>query len=255
MSIMDTENVEKGIQSEEESANTESAEVQEAESEQVASADQSEQTETEEAEPLYKGKKVLKTQDELLQYVKELEEKDAEVAVDETGSFYEPKASKVSKTKAEEVKITDDAQDLSTRLLLDPESVIKEIEEKAVAKIKKANHDEKDREAAWNGFYKSNKDLEPFRDLVDMETSRLLQQWELEKKAISWKEGFSVLSTNVRSIIKRIRENESDVSEVETSRKGTGISSSGDTHVVAGAAQKKNKTFTDQLKSLQATKR
>lgn len=210
--------------------------------------------------PLYKGKKEVKTQEELLAYVAELEgqipptEPTKPPATSEDSILAPEKNSGSTSSAAKiDLDLSDDEQVLAS-LLTNPKETVDKLAEKVLEKVKEESQTEYKAKEAWKNFYTANKDLEPFGDLVDLMTQSLKRKWEAEGRQVSWVEGSTILAQEARKIVKRIRGSDSEIEEVDTGKNPAMVSSSGNPAPRVGKEPGEKKSFSDQVRSWQQKK-
>jgi uncharacterized coiled-coil protein SlyX len=217
------------------------------------------------AKPLYVGKKEIKSQEELLAYVAELEKGPALPAEKEVVSAKqifdsedeeEAPAPVITggKKPASEPNLTED-QSILAQLIADPKKTIEEISEKVVAKIDETAQTKKQVQKVWEDFYKANPELAAHKELVEMKKEQLARKYAQAEKVPPLSEAFAELATEAKRIVKHIRDTDEEVEEVDTSKKNIGMSSTGNPAPKTVTTQPKVSNFTSAIRNFQESKR
>lgn len=144
-------------------------------------------------------------------------------------------------------------EELIEKFLTSPRAVMKQLREEVLADLRKDDQDRKVAKDSWNAFFETNADLVKVKDLVKLKTEELKAKWGSEKKQVSWEEGSKVLATEVRAMVRRVREASGDVEEVSDEHADL-TSSSGNPAPETVTKKAERKSFTNQIRSFQATK-
>jgi len=251
---------------------TENEEVETPETPEGTEAAEVTETEVEEAPEavVYEGKKKVKTQEELLAYVAELEGQipaedpvpvpdDAPVKT-ELGAMSEGIVeSEVPSQPSADFDLNDD-QAIVTELLVNPKQAVAKLTQKVLAEAEKITQAKEHKRATWVKFYEAHQDLEAVKeDLLPLVFDKLVRSWRQEIKAgtrktePTWEEGSKVLVSETRKLMKKFR-GDGPAEEVTGSGAPT-ISSSGSPapHAVTKSGASSN--FTDQVRSFQKKQR
>ncbi len=146
-----------------------------------------------------------------------------------------------------------DDQAIIEELLTSPKEFKKRLREEILADLRKGDQDREVVKNTWNAFFESNADLAKVKDLVKLKTTELQSKWASENKQVSWEEGSKILAADVRAMIRKVREASGDVEEVSDEQADL-TSSSGNPAPETVTRQVERKSFTNQIRSFQATK-
>lgn len=199
---------------------------------------------------IYVGKKKLKSHEELIEYVKELEggSKDNE-------PFLEPEGKSVSED-TEKPKSAKEAKDeILTQMLIDPEAFVEKLTSKVVANVRKSDEDSKQASDRWDRFYSENKDLSGHRELVQLVMDKHKNEYLSAKKDPGAEAGLKRLAEETRKLMTKIQSSDSEVETVDTGKKPTVVSSSGSPAPKTVTKPVERKGFLAQVKAHQESKR
>lgn len=194
---------------------------------------------TTETAAFYKGLKELKSPDEAVAYIRELENKVV------AASFAPPPAPATAEPATAQPQIN--LTELQMKMLSDPQAALQEVMEVATKSAKAAISEERTKENYWHGFYKRNPELDNFRDLVELATSTVIANAKAQKETLSIEDGEKRVVHYVNGILSRAK---STVEEVPT-RVGT-LHGGKRVQTVPVETTPKLTSFIDEVKSLQS---
>lgn len=161
--------------------------------------------EASDAAAFYKGLKEIKSPDEAVAYIRELENKVV------AASFTPPPAPATTEPATAQPNIN--LTELQMKMLSDPQAALQEVMDVATKSAKAAVTEERVKENYWQGFYKRNPELDNFRDLVELATSTVIANAKAQKETLSVEDGEKRVIRYVSGILERAK---SSVEEVPT---------------------------------------
>lgn len=205
--------------------------------------------------PVYEGMKKINSNDELLSYVRELEQNNISIQSELKGvKSVNPGSSSISQENSNDSGSEPLDQDYMDRIFTDPASVLREVKESAKSEVLEAiKRDQSQREQAqkfWSDFYSENEDLADVKDYVDYVRNSNIENW----KNLSVEEGKKALVSKVRADLSKLRGGGSGRVETLTDSPASSFGPSGEVPRPP-VVEVKAKNFVEQLQEFQQSKK